>query len=644
MIRTQRISSAHARARSLTKRRSRGNARFAVPAVLVLGLVGLGVWYGFLRPAGDATSDRPLTEPMVRGPLRVTVIESGSLEALRSHSIVNTVEGRTVIDFVVEEGTVLTQEDVAAGRVLVRLNTASLDDKRVQEEIEISGARDAVSGAETNLEIQIQQNASDLRKADLEVRFARLDLARYVGKSYAERLIAVAGVDTSAQAFDPEGADPAAIAAAAEASEARIAEGVRRLIAELLESEELEGESLQTIRQLTSDIRLAEEELRRATDRLRNSEKLEAKGYVSREDLEADRLALERREIEVQRARTAREQYVAYDFPKAVERLLSDLLEAIDRRTRAAKKADAEEAQKISAVEAKRRQLELKERRLESLAEQAKGCVLRATKPGLVVYASSQSGHWRGNDERVHEGASVREGQTLITIPDPTSLGVILKVHETAIDKVHAGLDAFVEVDAAPGQRFRGRVAEVARLPDSADRWLNPDLKVYTTKVELLGTHEGLKPGMSAQVEIVVTTIPDVLSAPVQTVTGTADQPAVYVWADGRAQRRPVTLGLASEHFVEIKGGVEVGDRLLLDPPRDAGRGPRATRDGDEPATDPAPSVGGADAPRPPKGGGKGERKGDGDAQPGDGKAGDGYPRGKGKRGGKGAGSGPDNG
>jgi len=531
----------------------------AVTAVLLVALAGAGVWFGVFRTPADTTSDRPLTPPLTRGPLRVTVMEAGNLDSLQSQKIINTVEGRNAIDYVVDEGTILTAEDVRKGTVLVRINSAAVEEKRVRQEIEVSAASDGHANAVTNLEIQIQQNASDLRKADLDVRFALLDLERYVGKTFAVQLLKAYGPAVSA----PQEGEAGGIQGGLDAGT------LRRLIATLLDSDALEGEALQKIRQFKSDIQLADEEHRRAEEKVRHSIRLEEKGYVSRENLEADKLALERRVIEKLRTNTARDQFVGYDFPKEVEKLISGVVEARDRRSRVAKKADAGEVQKRSAVVSRLRQWELKKKRLESYIEQEKACVLRATVPGLVVYASSQSGHWRGSDERIHKGANVRQAQTLITIPDPSSLGVIIKVHETAIKKVRVGQDAWVEVDAAPGERFPARVTKVARMPDSADRWMNPDLKVYTTELRLVENNAALKPGMSAQVEIHVTTLDDVLSVPVQAVAGTAEQPAVYVWKAGEVTRREVVLGMTSEHFVEIASGLDVGERVVLDPPRE---------------------------------------------------------------------------
>ncbi|MDJ0522337.1 MAG: efflux RND transporter periplasmic adaptor subunit [Planctomycetota bacterium] len=542
----------------------RGGARFLFTTVLVLALLLFGAWYGFLRDTGSETADVPLTPPLERGPLRVTVNESGNLESLNAKKIVNVVEGRTTIDFIVPEGTVLTEEDVAKKTVLVRLNAAALEEKREKQELDVSSASDQHLNAKAALEIQLQQNDSDRRKADLDVRFAMLDLERYVGKAFAEQLLSAyhAVVDGPAGAAPAEGGE----GPGAGLDGARL----QRLIGSLLESDALEGEALQRIRTLKSDIHLADEQHRRAEEKLRNSIKLEEKGYVSRQDLEADQLALEQREIERQRARTARDQFVQYDFRKEVAKLISGVVEAEDSRSRVEKKAKAAEAQKTSAVKAKERQLVVKRERLAELTEQYAALTIRATVPGLVVYASSGSRRRRGSDDRIDIGASVRQGQTLIQIPDANSLGVITKVHESAIRNLRTGLEATVEVEALPGSRIPARVSKVNRMPDAASWWENPDLKVYHTELQLLGGHPTLKPGMSADVEILITTLDDVLSAPVQAVTGTADQPAVFVWKDGEVQRRDVVLGLASDYYVEIKSGVKAGDRLLLDPPREA--------------------------------------------------------------------------
>ena len=563
----------------------RGGASGIVLLILVLAGVAAGVWYGFFRDSRSDAVDVALTPPLTRGPMRVTISESGSLESLDSFSVTNKVEGRSTIDYIIPEGTVITEEDVRNKKVLVELNTADLVEKRIRQEIEVAAAEDAYKNAETNLEIQIHQNASDVRKAELDVHFAKLDLKRYVGQPFAQKLMmsyldsmrrekaartkaaaaanagsgtpAPAGTDAPGPEQDDEGTGLAS-------------SGLRRLISSLLESEGLDGEALQRIRELSSDIHLAKEELGRAQEKKSQSERLLEKGYVSAEEFEADRLALKRREIAEEQAETARSQFVDYDFPKEVAKLLSQVVEAEDGVVRVKKRAAANEAQKRFALISKQKQKELKVRRLQSYLAQEKMSTIHATQPGLIVYASSGRERRWGNDDRIDVGASVREGQDLIKIPSPRSLGARISVHETFIDRVEEGQDAWITVDAMPGVRIPAQVKSVARLPNPADRWLNPDLKVYTTILEFKDEQRALKPGMSAEVEILIAELEDVLAAPVQAVAGTVEEPAVYVWTDAGAERRPVKLGLASEHFVEIREGVQPGERLLLDPPREA--------------------------------------------------------------------------
>jgi HlyD family secretion protein len=552
--------------------------------VLLLALTGGGIWYGYFREQGPAEVDVALTAPITRGPMRVTISEAGSLEALDSHAVVNHIEGKTVIDFIIPEGTVLTEEDVKNKTMLVRLNTADLVEKRIRQEIEVVAAQDAFKNAETNLEIQLHQNASDLRKAQLDVHFAKLDLKRYVGEPFAEKLL---GSYASSQ---PVAQKPDSVASSGETSDGAPAEetegiglasvGLRRLISSLLDSSGLDGEALQSIRGLNSDIHLAVEELSRAEEKKRQSARLLEKGYVSAEEFEADKLALKRRTIAEEQAETAHDQFVSYDFPKEVAKLLSQVIEAEDTVLRVRKRGAANEAQKRSALISKRKQQELKVRRLDSYLAQEGMCTLYATMPGLVVYASSGKERRWGNNERITEGASIREGQEIIQIPSPSSLGARISVHETFIDRVRKDQEAWVTVDAMPGVRIPARVKSVARLPNPADRWLNPDLKVYTTILDFVDAQPSLKPGMSAQVEILIKELEDVLAVPVQAVAGTVEKPAVFLWTDRGAERRSVTLGLASEHFVEIREGLEGGERLLLDPPREKKRTSEVKRGG----------------------------------------------------------------
>ncbi len=100
------------------------------------------------------------------------------------------------------------------------------------------------------------------------------------------------------------------------------------------------------------------------------------------------------------------------------------------------------------------------------------------------------------------------------------------------------------------------------------EEWLNPDLKVYATDVSIDGTHDFLKTGMSAKVEIIIDELKDVISIPIQAVVNIEGKKVCFVSSGSGSERRQVETGAFNDSFVEIKSGLTEGDKVLLNPPR----------------------------------------------------------------------------
>ena len=186
----------------------------------------------------------------------------------------------------------------------------------------------------------------------------------------------------------------------------------------------------------------------------------------------------------------------------------------------------------------------------------------------MVVYASSTQQSRRGSSGVLIEpGATIRYQQGIISLPDTSAMKVVVNVHEAAIEKVQQGMPAVIVVDAFPENLVPGRVTKVAVLADSAMGWLNPDLKTYRTDVTLDRVWEGLKPGMSAQVEIVIAELDSVLSVPIQAVVIRGGSTVCFLLNGDEPLETPVEIGQSGESFVEIRSGLKVGDVVLLAPP-----------------------------------------------------------------------------
>ena len=210
----------------------------------------------------------------------------------------------------------------------------------------------------------------------------------------------------------------------------------------------------------------------------------------------------------------------------------------------------------------------MESRQREELQEQLGKCVIKAKRQGLVVYGGgNEDGFYYGGEERIREGATIRERQAIITIPDTTKMSVKVKIHETYIKKVEKGQKAKITVDAFPDKVLEGEVMKVGVLPDSQNRWMNPDLKVYLTTIRIDGTHDWIKPGMTAKVEIMVKRLPDVVYVPLQAVVPEEGKQFCYLMAGGKQQRTLVEAGDFTDEFIEVKSGIKEGDRVCLRAP-----------------------------------------------------------------------------
>ncbi|MHC4571770.1 MAG: efflux RND transporter periplasmic adaptor subunit [Planctomycetota bacterium] len=507
---------------------------FAVVAVAIG--VSIFLWWRFGRTKGSNKAIGTYT--VRRDDLPITVTENGDIKAINSKEIKSEVEGRTTIISIVDEGTIITPEDVNNGKVLVELDSSDIEQKLTAQEVQFLSAEASYTDANESLDIQKKQNESDIKAGQLKVRFALMDLQKYLGEVVVKKLMS--------GATNP-GHEPNEIASA-------------------IEAPDLGGEALQKLREMDNDIYMKEQQLRLAESELEWSEKLYEKEYLSRKEKESHRLDKEGKDIAWQKAKTAKDLFVKYEFPKQAEKLLSDHEEANRELERIEARARSKLTQAQARLKSSQATYLLQKRQLEKLQKQLKACTIKAPAPGQVVYGSSEE-PWFRQDRQIEEGATIYERQKIISIPDPSEMKVQIKVHETWIDKVKVDQKANITVAAFPDETFTGNVMKKAPL--AAQQWfLSQDLKVYETDVSIDGTHDSIKTGMSAKVEITIDELKDVLIVPIQAVITQEGKKVCYCLKKNRPQKREVETGSFNNNFVEIKSGLAEGDKVMLNPPR----------------------------------------------------------------------------
>ena len=513
--------------------------RRIIIAVVVVVLGGIA-WAKFSGDSGF--DDAGAVWRVGRGDLRISVAQPGKIEANKSVALTCDMEGQSTIISIIPEGT-----SVNTGDVLVELDSAGLRERIDEHEITVKSAENAFRNAEEALEIQKNQNESDIKAAELARDFALIDLEKYTGEAAYARALEMYKKQTS----QSEG-------------ETNVAELAPHFAALNPEGDYEDGDWHQQLLKAKNDIKTAETSLKLAKSQLEGTQKLEAKGYLTTTELDKDKSSYESAQIKLDQAMEAQKLLIKYDHPKQLAKYIADYEEAEKELERAKRRAASQEAQKESDLEAKEATDERQKARLDKLKDQLKKSTIVAPQPGLVIYSSSSGDRSFGRERGlIAEGESVWERQKIIQLPDLSTLKVNVKVHESVRDMVDPGQNAIITVEAVSRLMLRGHVEKVSILPDSGDRWMNPDLTVYSTSIIIDDQSDALKPGMTAEAEIIIADLKNVLYVPVHAVTVRGEQEVCFVTKGSKRNITPVEVGLSNDKYIEIKSGLEEGDRVL---------------------------------------------------------------------------------
>lgn len=397
---------------------------------------------------------------------------------------------------------------VKKGDLLVELDSSNARDAVNLQLIAVEKQQFGVTQAKEQLQIQKSIAESEIRTAELRLEFAQSDLEKY-----------------------------------------------------------LEGEYKQIHRKCEIDIATLQEKQKIDEDRYEWSKKLAEKGFETKSNLEKDQLTLHQTKLALETATNALWMVEQFDYPKRKRLLESNVDEAKSDLARIKLQTDRKLASYEADLHTQEITLDLGKAKLERDQKNLAACKVFAPQDGMVVYPSSEG--FYSSESMIEEGATVRNRQILIKLPDVSEMKVTVKVHESHINMIQLGQPAFVVLDSMPDQRFNGSVSHINLLPDTQSRYGNPNLKVYATEILVTDPLPDIKPGVSARAEIVVTNLQNVISVPIQVVATKQGRPVVYVGGGTEPKPTPVAIGMYNTKMIEITAGLREGDRVLLAPPFD---------------------------------------------------------------------------
>jgi hypothetical protein len=296
-----------------------------------------------------------------------------------------------------------------------------------------------------------------------------------------------------------------------------------------------------------SQIKIALENLRSAENTLSHTERMFRKGFVTALQLDADKFSVERAKLDLDAAQIAKKVLQEFTRPKTLKGLQATR-DAAEARTRSEQAA-----------------LNLEKAKLDRLQNQLKFSVIKAPQRGMVIYANENSGRrglFSSQSSNIEEGAVVRERQTLIRLPDLTKMQVKVTVHESKVDLIRPGMPARIKVQ---DRKWVGKVVSVANQPEPSS-FFAASIKEYATTVSIEGDTTGLKPGMTAEVEILVDDLHDVLTVPVSAVVEKDGRFFAWVKDKTGLHRRPLLLGQTNDKVMQITDGLKEKDEVILNP------------------------------------------------------------------------------
>jgi multidrug efflux pump subunit AcrA (membrane-fusion protein) len=188
---------------------------------------------------------------------------------------------------------------------------------------------------------------------------------------------------------------------------------------------------------------------------------------------------------------------------------------------------------------------------VQSLSDHGEIFPLRSPFAGTVVQVLHSEG------EYVEEKG---DQSTLLRIDDLHKLFVMADVPELDLVKLREGQEVVIRASAILGHTFKGVIREISLAAREKKEWGRASDKVdFPIRIEVTDPSAGVRPGMSALIDVIVNKSEHVLTLKQEFVQRQGDKYFAILEDGGR---RDIEVGLQNEEAFEIKSGLKEGERV----------------------------------------------------------------------------------
>ena len=310
------------------------------------------------------------------------MLGGGSVEALDSWQIRSEVRGEPVkILKLVDEGTLVTEDDVRTNRVLVELDASKIQQALLNQDISFQTTLAGLTEAQQGFEIQLNQGRVDMRTGEQDAKFAFMDLEKLLGREITSEMVRKLDLidrpDTNLLAAAESGqlepdSEPAESVGTTNAP-VRISTPSRpRTTVDFTAYAKVDllgdGSAKQELRKREDELLVAKTALGQAQTKLAGTRRLFEKGFVTKIELENDQIAADQARLKVESAQTTLDLYLRYEFTKSAEETLSKFEKALRSLERVRKEAVSKLAQAAAKMKSAERRYRIEKENRNDLA------------------------------------------------------------------------------------------------------------------------------------------------------------------------------------------------------------------------------------------------------------------------------------
>lgn len=246
-----------------------------------------------------------------------------------------------------------------------------------------------------------------------------------------------------------------------------------------------------------------------------------------------------------------------FEPPATIQKAQIEVEKAKRALEQATENYDIKKQQNIAKMQEVAANLTKEKNDLEGLQKLAGQFVVTAPEAGMLIYKKS----WDGKS--IKAGSQVSAWDPVVaTLPDLSAMLSKTYVNEVDIRKVRRGQSVDIGFDAFPDKAQKGRVSKVANVGEQRP---NSDAKVFEVEIEVFGTDDLLKPGMTTSNRIITKEADSTLYIPLECLHSQYDS-ITYVFkkAGLNTIKQEVMLGEANTDHVIILAGLTASDRVFL--------------------------------------------------------------------------------